>query len=77
MYGDDLNTVAITADGQRGRMASYTVVNFALNQELLQGQLQVHVAAKNLLGREYIADLSRGILPGAPRQLQAGFIFNW
>jgi Fe(3+) dicitrate transport protein len=77
MYGDDLNTIAITADGQRGRLAGYTVVNFALNQELLQGQLQVHVAAKNLLGREYIADLSRGILPGAPRQLQAGFTFHW
>ena len=23
------------------------------------------------------ADLSRGILPGAPRQLQAGFSFHW
>jgi Fe(3+) dicitrate transport protein len=77
MYGDDLNTVALTADGQRGRLAGYTVVNMAFNQELLQGQLQVHVAAKNLLGREYIADLSRGILPGAPRQLQAGFSFHW
>ena len=58
-------------------MGGYTVMNLALNQELLQGQLQVHVAAKNLLGREYIADLSRGILPGAPRQLQAGFSFHW
>ena len=77
MYGDDLNTVAITADGQRGRLAGYTVVNLAANQELLQGKMQVHVAAKNLLGREYIADLSRGILPGAPRQLQAGFSFHW
>jgi Fe(3+) dicitrate transport protein len=77
MYGDDLNTVAITADGQRGRLAGYTVVNLAANQELLQGKMQVHVAAKNLLGREYITDLSRGILPGTPRQLQAGFSFHW
>ena len=69
--------VALTADGQRGRLAGYTVVNLAANQDLLQGKMQVHVAAKNLLGCEYIADLSRGILPGAPRQLQAGFSFHW
>jgi len=77
MFGDDLNTVALTADGQRGRLGGYTVVNLALNQSLMEGRLQVHLAAKNLLGREYIADLSRGILPGAPRQLQAGFSFGW
>ena len=77
MYGDDLNTVALTADGQRGRMPGYTIVNIALNQRWLDDQLRVHLAAKNLLGREYLADLSRGILPGAPRQWQAGFSFNW
>ena len=77
MYGDDLNTVALTADGQRGQLGGYTVVNLALNQRLLDDQLHLHLAAKNLLGREYLADLSRGILPGAPRQLQAGFSYNW
>jgi len=35
------------------------------------------VALKNLLDETYIVDRTRGILPGAPRLVQAGFKVNF
>jgi Fe(3+) dicitrate transport protein len=69
-FGDDLNTVAATADGQRGRLPAYTVWNAAVNYGIGRGTLFVTV--KNLLDDVFIVDRARGILPGSPRLLHGG-----
>lgn len=69
-FGDDLNTVAGTPDGQRGLLPRYTVWNLAVNHEI--GRASVFVAVKNLLDEVYIVDRSRGILPGTPRLVHTG-----
>jgi Fe(3+) dicitrate transport protein len=69
-FADDLNTVAPTADGQRGLVPGYTTWNAAVNYTVARSTLFVTV--KNLLDDLYIVDRSRGILPGSPRLVQAG-----
>jgi Fe(3+) dicitrate transport protein len=69
-FTDDLNTVAPTADGQRGLMAGYTVWNTAVNYTVRRTTLFVTV--KNLFDELFIVDRTRGILPGSPRLVQAG-----
>ncbi len=71
LYTDDLNTVAITADGQRGRIGARTVWNATLQWSPTDATT-LFATVKNATDRLYIADLSRGILPGAPRQLAFG-----
>jgi Fe(3+) dicitrate transport protein len=72
-FGDDLNTVAPTPDGQRGLIPGYTSWNATGNYRVERIQTTLFVTVKNLLDRTYIVDRSRGILPGSPRLLQAGF----
>jgi Fe(3+) dicitrate transport protein len=69
-FGDDLNTVAASPDGQRGRLPAYTVWNAAVNYGIGRGTLFVTV--KNLLDDVFIVDRARGILPGSPRLLHGG-----
>src|SRR5688572_26371081 len=69
-FGDDLNTAAPTADGQRGLIPSSTVWNVAVNYDL--GRATMFFTVKNVLDETYIVDRSRGILPGMPRLLQVG-----
>jgi Fe(3+) dicitrate transport protein len=67
---DDLNTVAASADGQRGLIPAHTTWNAALSWELRR--VTFFVTAKNLLDELYLADRARGMIPGPPRLLQAG-----
>jgi len=69
-FGDDLNTVAGTADGQRGLIPAATVLNSAVNYDL--GRATVFFTVKNLLDDTFIVDRSRGLLPSVPRLLQVG-----
>ena len=69
-FGDDLNTVAGTADGQRGLIPAATTLNAAVNYDL--GRATVFFTIKNLLDDTFIVDRSRGILPNMPRLLQVG-----
>jgi Fe(3+) dicitrate transport protein len=69
-FGDDLNTIDGTADGQRGLIPAYTTLNSAVNYDL--GRATVFFTVKNLLDDTFIVDRSRGILPGMPRLLQVG-----
>jgi len=69
-FGDDLNIVAPTADGQRGLIPGYTIWNTAVNYDL--GRATVFFTVKNLLNDMFIVDRARGVLPGSPRLLQAG-----
>lgn len=76
MYGDDLNTVALTTDGQRGRLGGHGIANLTLQYQHDEA-LTVYASAKNILDRLYIGDLSRGIVVGPPRLLHAGFEYRY
>ena len=69
-FTDDLNTIAATADGQRGLIAGHTVWNAAVNYTVRRTTLFVTV--KNLFDELFIVDRTRGILPGSPRLVQVG-----
>lgn len=71
-YTDDLNSVAVVANGQRGRMPGYTVFNLAANYDLDMCACRAFVAVKNLTDELYVADMSRGMIPGMPRLVQLG-----
>ena len=70
-FGDDLNTVLPSPDGQRGLLPGYTLWNLAANYPATR-TITVFVAVKNLLDRTVLVDRSRGILPNAPRLVQGG-----
>lgn len=70
-FGDNLNTVAISANGQRDQIPAYGIWNFALNWEVGK-QLTLFGTVKNVANKTYIVDLIRGILPGSPRLVQFG-----
>jgi Fe(3+) dicitrate transport protein len=72
-FTDDLNTVAIVPNGQRGEIPSYTVWNLTANYALQACDCKLFVTAKNLSDELYVADMSRGLIPGMPRLLQGGF----
>jgi Fe(3+) dicitrate transport protein len=72
-FGDDLNSVEPSADGQRGLIPAYTVWNATASHEIQALHGALFVTVKNLEDRLYIVDRSRGILPGSPRLVQAGF----
>jgi Fe(3+) dicitrate transport protein len=71
-FGDDLNTVNPTANGQRGAIPSYTVWNATFNYKAEALRTTFFVTMKNLFDRTYIVDRSRGILPSSPRLMQGG-----
>jgi Fe(3+) dicitrate transport protein len=72
-FTDDLNTVEVVVNGQRGEIAGYTLWNLTANYELNACECKVFVTAKNLTDRMYVADMSRGLIPGMPRLVQGGF----
>jgi Fe(3+) dicitrate transport protein len=76
-YTDDLNTVEIVANGQRGEIEGYTVWNLAVNYGLTACDCRLFVTAKNLTDELYVADMSRGLIPGMPRLVQGGFEFRF
>lgn len=76
-FGDDLNTVNPTANGQRGAVPSYMVWNATFNYEAEALHSTFFVTVKNLFDRIYIVDRSRGILPSSPRLVQGGIKFSF
>lgn len=70
-FGDNVNTVAVSASGQRGRIPAYGIWNLALNWDV-GTNLTLFGTVKNVANKTYIVDLIRGILPGSPRLLQIG-----
>jgi len=74
-FTDDLNTIAVTPNGQRGLIPSYTVWNATVNYRI--GKLEryaptIFFAVKNLTDDAFIVDRSRGIMVGIPRLVQGG-----
>jgi Fe(3+) dicitrate transport protein len=72
-YTDDLNTLAVVANGQRGEMDGHTVWNLTANYALDLCDCKLYVAAKNLTDELYVVDMSRGLTVGMPRLVQGGF----
>jgi Fe(3+) dicitrate transport protein len=69
-FADDLNSVPASADGQRGLVPAYTILNLALSYDVRR--LTLYATVKNLLDELYLVDRSRGMLPGPPRLFQLG-----
>jgi Fe(3+) dicitrate transport protein len=76
-FGDDLNTVAPSANGQRGLIPAYTVWNATANFRVSERGTTVFVTAKNLLNDTFIVDRRRGVMVGMPRLVQAGVKFRF
>lgn len=72
-FGDALNTSVIVADGQQGRIGGNTIWNAAVNYTLAPLRTTLFVTAKNVFDKVYVVDRVRGIIPGSPRLVQAGF----
>ena len=71
-FADDLNTIAPSADGQRGLIPGWVTWNAGVNVRPWSGRLTLFAAAYNLLDQTFIVDRSRGILPNPPRRVQVG-----
>ncbi len=76
-FGDDLNTVAPSPDGQRGLIAGYTTWNATLNYHVEKIRTTFFVTTKNFLNDTFIIDRTRGILPNSPRLVHAGLKFRF
>lgn len=74
-FGDDLNTVAGSSDGQRGLLPGNALWNASLNVPVRRAT--VFFTVKNLTDRLTIVDRSRGLLPGIPRLAQVGLRFSF
>jgi Fe(3+) dicitrate transport protein len=72
MYSDDLNSIAESADGQRGLIEAATILNWAANVTPAGGPATYFLTVKNIFDEISIVDRTRGILPSAPRLVQAG-----
>lgn len=71
-YGDFANRTSTDASGQFGELASYGLVNLALNYTPADAPWGLFLVVKNAADRDYIADRTRGIQVGPPRMVQAG-----
>ena len=79
-FTDDLNTVAVSPNGQRGLITAYTYWNAVANYRI--GKLErfaptLFIAVKNIADDTFVVDRRRGILPGIPRLVQGGVKFKW
>jgi Fe(3+) dicitrate transport protein len=77
MYADDVNLIAVTPDGQRGRIDGWAQVNLAVSYGPPDGNWEVFGSVRNLFDRHYVIDRARGILPGQPRTVQAGLTLRY
>ena len=77
VFTDDLNTVAITSNGQRGLIPSFTIWNATANYALRDTGWTFFVTAKNITDELYVVDMTRGLIPGVPRLVQGGFTYQF
>ncbi len=81
MFTDDLNTVPVSANGQRGRIKSSVVWNASVNWHVVErddgSSVTLFAAAKNLFDELYVADRTRGTIPGTPQLFQVGVILSY
>jgi Fe(3+) dicitrate transport protein len=73
-FGDDLNInrLNVIGNGQLGVLPAFTIVNLNARLQLPDSQWSLQASVKNVADTLYIADRSRGLLPGSPRQVTVG-----
>lgn len=71
-FGDDLNTLSPSPDGQRGLLPGSTLWNLTANYNVEAWRTTFFVSVKNLTNDTFIIDRVRGILPGLPRLMHGG-----
>lgn len=72
-FGDDLNTIATSANGQRGLLPGYATWNASTSwQARGTPRLTLFVAVKNLADATPLVDRRRGIMVGMPRLVHVG-----
>jgi len=76
-FSDDLNSINPSVNGQRGLIHAQTYWNATANYRIEKLKSTVFVTAKNIFDKTFVVDRSRGVLPGSPRLLQAGFTVNY
>lgn len=79
-FADFANTVlpqATSGNGQFGQIKSYALWNASLNWRPEALPFGVFVSVKNALDKRYIADRTRGILPGIGRQWVFGLDYRY
>lgn len=76
-FGDDLNTVNGTPDGQRGKISGNTLFNVTVNYPVESWRANFFLTTKNAFDRLVVVDRTRGLLPGMPRLLQFGVRFTF
>ena len=72
MFSDDLNTVAPTADGQRGLIEDNLIWSVAASTPLPGTPVRLLLSVRNLFDETVIVDRSRGVLVNEPRIAQIG-----
>jgi len=71
-FGDPVNTRVTVADGQQGPIAGYGVWSLSASQPLPRAGTRLFLSLRNLTDVLYVADRTRGLVPGAPRSVQFG-----
>jgi Fe(3+) dicitrate transport protein len=77
-FADELNTVAASADGRIGLLASRYITDLSAFARLSKKQILFNLAVKNLTNERYIASRRpQGIRVGIDRQVVVGMEFKW
>ncbi len=71
-FGDAVNTTTTVPDGQQGLVPSVALWNVAANWFVPALRVTLFGTVKNVFDEVYIADRTRGLLPGSPRWAQVG-----
>lgn len=71
-FGDPVNTRTTVPDGQQGPVPAATLWNVTANWLMPALHVTLFASVKNLFDELYVADRTRGLLPGAPRWVQVG-----
>lgn len=71
-FGDAVNTRLTVPDGQQGPVPGVTLWNVAGSWPVPPLGVTLFGSVKNVFDEVYIADRTRGLLPGSPRWMQLG-----
>jgi Fe(3+) dicitrate transport protein len=71
-FTDAANSRVTVADGQQGTIEGYAIWNLSASQRISRTGTRVFLSVRNLTDELYIADRTRGLLPGTPRSLHVG-----
>jgi Fe(3+) dicitrate transport protein len=71
-FTDPANSRVTVADGQQGVMAAYGIWNLSASHRVPLTGTRFFMTVRNATDELYIADRTRGLLPGAPRSVQVG-----